>query len=107
MLCFFTLSFHAVSAANSNISILVNGVKISFDQSPYIDSNSRTMVPIRFISEALAADVKWNDKQRKVTIAKENTEIILVIGQKSAVVNGEQINLDTIPVIKGGRTLCP
>ena len=107
VLCFFTLSFHAVSAANSNISILVNGVKISFDQNPYIDSNSRTMVPIRFISEALAADVKWNDKQRKVTIAKENTEIILVIGQKSAVVNGEQINLDTIPVIKGGRTFVP
>ena len=50
VLSIFTLSFHAVSAASSDISVLVNGVNISFDQSPYIDSNSRTMVPIRFIS---------------------------------------------------------
>ena len=107
VLCLITLSFHAVSAANSNISIFVNGIKISFDQSPYIDGNSRTMVPIRFISEALAADVKWNDKQRKVTITKENTEIILTIGQNTATVNGKNISLDTTPVIKGDRTFVP
>ncbi|HOQ38017.1 MAG TPA: copper amine oxidase N-terminal domain-containing protein [Acetivibrio sp.] len=107
VLSIFTLSFHAVSAASSDISVLVNGVNISFDQSPYIDSNSRTMVPIRFISEALSSDVKWDDKQKKVIITKGDKKIILTIGQNTAEVNEEKVKLDTTPVIKGGRTFVP
>jgi len=63
------------------------------------------MVPIRFISEALDAKVDWIEKERMVVIKKQGTEISLVVGMKTAKVNGKEIKLDTSSVIAGGRTL--
>jgi hypothetical protein len=48
---------------------VVNDNMITLDAAPYI-SNDRTMVPVRFISEALEAKVEWNAKTRVVTITK-------------------------------------
>ena len=93
--------------AKSNIGIIVDDVKIVFDAEPYIDGNSRTMVPIRFVSEALFADVGWDGIKKKVTISKDNTQILLTIGQKSATVNGKHFELDSAPVIVQDRTFVP
>jgi len=65
------------------------------------------MVPIRFISEALDAKVDWIEKERMVVIKKQGTEISLVVGMKTAKVNGKEIKLDTSSVIAGGRTFVP
>lgn len=45
----------------------VNGQKITLDVPPQI-INGRTLVPLRFISEALGAKVDWNNKTKTVTI---------------------------------------
>jgi hypothetical protein len=37
------------------------------DVSPYIH-NDRTLVPVRFITEAFGAEVEWNSKDQKITI---------------------------------------
>jgi len=51
------------------IRVVVNGTKINFpDAEPFIDENSRTQVPIRFVGEALGADVSWDGNTKKVTI---------------------------------------
>jgi len=47
---------------------LVNGRNVYLD-SPAQAFGGRTMVPLRFISEALGADVKWNAATRTVQIA--------------------------------------
>jgi len=36
---------------------------------PYI-SNSRTLVPLRFVAESLGADVDWNPNTKVVTVTK-------------------------------------
>ena len=36
-----------------------------------VDSNERTMLPIRFVAEALGAKVEWNEKNKQVTITKQ------------------------------------
>lgn len=51
----------------------VNGVEKTLD-APATIMNSRTMVPLRFISEALGCDVEWLEKERKVVIRKEKKE---------------------------------
>ncbi len=51
---------------------LVNGSKVLLDCAPKI-LFSRTIVPIRFVSEVLGATVLWNGKERKVTILFEKT----------------------------------
>jgi len=46
---------------------IVNGREIVMDAAPFI-RNERTFVPLRFISEAIGADVKWDEAQRVVFI---------------------------------------
>lgn len=99
-------SFH-VSAAFP-LRVVVNGDRVNFpDAQPYIDENDRTMVPVRFVSEALGADVKWEDKTKKVTITKGSIKAILQIGKKSIEVNGKAQNMDTVAIKKEGRTFVP
>ena len=54
-----TCTSYAVSALG-DIDIQVNGSYIKTDAAPYI-KNDRTLVPIRFVAEALGADsVVWD-----------------------------------------------
>lgn len=45
----------------------VDGNEVTLDCEPII-SNNRTLVPIRFISEAIGCEVEWDSKAKKVTI---------------------------------------
>ncbi|UMZ72993.1 stalk domain-containing protein [Natranaerofaba carboxydovora] len=59
-----------VSAESSDIEVLIDGEGVRFeDQEPYIDENNRTLVPLRFISEALGAEVEWDGDNNKVLIS--------------------------------------
>ena len=48
-------------------NMYVNNVKNEMDIAPVI-INSRTLVPVRFVSEALGADVEWDEITRTVYI---------------------------------------
>lgn len=48
----------------------VNGEEITLDSPAFLE-NDRTYTPIRFISEELGADVKWNDELQQVIITKK------------------------------------
>jgi len=50
-----------------NMMAVVNGTTIKMDQPPVI-VNGRTMVPIRFISESLGAQVKWVPENGTIVI---------------------------------------
>lgn len=83
--------------------ILLNGVDIPLTEYmglPYIE-DSRTLVPIRFISESLGYKVDWNEGQKLVTIKGNlnnvDRDINLTIGKNMAVVNGEQKQIDESP----------
>lgn len=93
--------------ASNNIVIVLDGTRVQTDVAPYIDSNNRTMVPIRFISEALDADVQWDGENSTISIIKEGTYIMLRVGGKDLIVNGEAIIMDTEVVIVEGRTFVP
>ena len=79
----FSLSIPAFAAEETSISgaddandikVRVNGEIVSFpDQGPVIDSNSRTLVPVRFATEAPGATVTWNDTTHTATISKNGT----------------------------------
>lgn len=45
------------------IKVLVNGKPIIFDVAPKMSKN-RTLVPARYVFEALGADVQWDEKQK-------------------------------------------
>jgi uncharacterized protein YbbC (DUF1343 family) len=90
-----------------DITVMVGGRPVLFDSTPYIDRNNRLMVPLRAIAEALGATVDWNAQARIITITGPGKRILFTINSTSATVNGEQRNMDTVPVIKNGRTMVP
>lgn len=73
---------------------------------PFIHGG-RTLVPVRAISASLKADVKWDAETRSALITKGDTSITLYLDKKEALVNGETVELDTVPVLKNGRVFLP
>ena len=69
--------------------------------------NGRTLLPIRDIMQTLGATIDWEDARRTVTIKRASKEITMVIGEKSAIVNGQTVELDVAPQIFGGSTYLP
>lgn len=93
------------AATASEITVIVDGKKVNFDQQPKI-INSRTMVPLRGIFEALGATIDYDGETRKVTAVFPNGTIFEhFIGSKLAIKNGEVIATDQESVIEGGRTM--
>ncbi len=85
---------------------IVFGEEKTNDVAPII-RNNRTMLPARFVAEALGALVSWDENARKVVIKKEGIEIIIFIGEDHAFLNGEKILLDSPSFIENDRTYTP
>lgn len=66
------LSFGAVSVfAQAPIKLIVNGKTINSDVAPQV-INGRTMVPARFLAEALGATVTWDESQNAVIVTSQS-----------------------------------
>lgn len=87
-------------------SIVVGGQLLELD-SPPINIEGRTMLPLRAVFEALGAQITWDDATKTVTAAKGSITTSLTIGQKNAQVNGVTKEMDVAPVTQGGRTYVP
>jgi hypothetical protein len=85
-----------------------DGTKIAMDAVPYIDSSSgRTLVPVRYLGDALGAQTNWDANTQTVTVTKDSTTISMVIGSTTLTVNGQTQTMDQAPVIWDGRTYLP
>ena len=91
---------------NNTIRVHVNGHLIRFESDPYLKNDS-TMVGFRAILEALGADVTWDDETKTVTATKGDTTVSLTIGENTAYVNGEKVELAASPEISGQSTMIP
>ena len=87
---------------------VVNNNIVTGDAAPFVDSNWRTMVPLRALAESFDAEVNWDNDARTVTINYDaNTQIVMTIGEETYTVNDEEMTMDTAPVIQGDRTYVP
>jgi len=68
-----TSSDLVVRTTVGNRVIDVNGNRITMDVAPII-IDGRTLVPVRFVSEAFGADVEWEAGTRTVFIVSESVE---------------------------------
>lgn len=93
-------------AGSTDLNTFVNGEEPAFDVKPFVEKG-RAMVPIRAISAALKADVKWEPTTRTVVITRGESTITLYLDKKEALVGGKTVTLDAVPVIKKGRLFLP
>jgi maltose/maltodextrin transport system substrate-binding protein/arabinogalactan oligomer/maltooligosaccharide transport system substrate-binding protein len=84
----------------------VNASPVKLDSAPGIQS-SRTLVPVRFVSEQMGAQVTWNSAKRQVTIVQGSKTIVLTIDSSKLTVNGKAVTIDAPAKIINGRTMVP
>jgi len=101
-----TESVIKIDGLSSNITVEIDGDEIYFDQPPIL-YNDRTMVPLRKIFEELGAKVSWDGNTQTATGKKGDRTVKVTIGQKKMYVNNTAFDLDTAPIVVGGRTLVP
>ncbi len=98
---------YGYAGESGTVGVIVNNVPLFFDSEPYIDENSRTIVPVRAIAEALGAEVDWDQRAREVTIKNGTSKVTMTIGSNVAWIDGQKYVMDTVPVIKNDRTMVP
>lgn len=103
---FYTSTFNFSYSASNQIKVLLDNQPLSFDVAP-ATVNNRVLVPFRAISEALGAEVRWDAVNQVVLARKDNTKIMLRIGDRKAFINNSSVLLDVPPQIIDNRTLIP
>jgi Copper amine oxidase N-terminal domain len=94
----------AAPALAENVTVTVNGQRMSFDQPPVM-RNGRVFVPMRAIFERLGSTVVFSNG---VINAQGNGRTVhLTIGSTDATVNGNPLKMDVAPFSVAGRTEVP
>jgi N-acetylmuramoyl-L-alanine amidase len=96
----------AGAEAPLSIKLFMNDKQLKPDVSPQLIKGN-TLVPVRIIAEELGAIVGWDDKERKVTVRKDDLNIELQIDNPYAYVKGKKEELEVAPIIVNGSTLLP
>ena len=103
----FSLSSLAVMLAeDTGIKIVVNGERVNSDVQPFI-LDGRVMVPIRFVGEALGAEVSWDNERGEAAVALGNTLISIFPVYNKTFVNGKAVAADARVVLSEGRVFVP
>ena len=90
----------------------LNGVAQQMDAAPIIHEG-RTLMPIRYLTEPLGANLVWDGAAQKVIVALNDKKIELWIGKNKARVNGQEVMIDpanpaVVPItVPPGRTMLP
>ena len=95
--------------ALANVSVDSEPLTVANGEVPPLVIDSRTLVPVKLMTEKLGAEISWNSKTEEVTIKKSDKIIILKINNSMAKVNGKSKTLpDKVsPIIVNSRTMVP
>ena len=97
-------------AATNTINILIKGEPVQFSNQtgrPFIDSNSRTLVPMRIVMEKYGCTVDWEQESLSAIVKKGDVTVKVPTMQKFIMVNNVIQNTDTQPQNINGRIYLP
>lgn len=83
-------------------------------RAPYIDSQNRLMVPLRSLSDLLAAKVTYDPVNKVAVISRQDNQnkdrsdnLKLTVGKKDIEINGVKSKMDTTPELIQGNMFIP
>jgi hypothetical protein len=98
-------------AAEKEFRIYIGNELLNFTEDmgkPFIDSQNRTQIPLRAVSEGLGYEVNYDHAKKTININKSDEEgISLTIGSNKVKTPRGTIIMDTEAVIIGKRTYVP
>lgn len=96
--------------SNKEISVFLDRSEVAFDNVKPLIVEDRTMVPIRFLANAIGikeSDISYDEATETVVLKYNKKTITLAVGDKNALVDVDKVELD-VPVIEvDGRVLVP
>ncbi|MFC0213376.1 copper amine oxidase N-terminal domain-containing protein [Paenibacillus chartarius] len=87
-------------------SAMVNGRTMKLSTPPVLVHNT-TLVPLRFIADALKADLTWHAEERSITIQYADHTIKLSIDDRNVRVDQQMLTLEQPAVIVNNTTMVP
>ncbi|MFF2019227.1 copper amine oxidase N-terminal domain-containing protein [Paenibacillus sp. NPDC058177] len=107
----------SANTANAPVLLQINQYYVTYTapQSPYLDQNNRLMVPLRSLSDLLAAEVAYDAVNKSAVISRKNLlheqgksySLKLTVRLKDIELNGVASQMDTIPVLIKGSVYIP
>ena len=101
------IAFPALTYAQSNIQVKLDGSYVKFSGQEPTVINNRTMVPLRGIFENLGYSIEWDANTKTATLNKDNKSISIQTGADSFSVNGVKKELDVPAQILNGSLMLP
>ena len=86
-------------------SMIVNNEVVKLDVAPFIENN-RTMMQFNVLY-VFGIDVQWVAETQSIVAEGNGIKVVMTLGSKVAVVNGEEVALDVAPYSVNGRTVVP
>ncbi len=89
---------------------IFNGEEVQIDENPAVVpfiENDRTLVPLRFVSEALGYTVEYDDQNNMITLSKGETTVSIQVNSEVYTINGVEGSFDTKVKILENRTFVP
>lgn len=86
----------------------INGVEteVNMDVASFL-KDGRTMLPLRYIAEALGFKVEWDRATRTVTLSDKSFKVVIPTSTNQIIVNGTTYYSDANPVIRNNRLMLP
>lgn len=100
----------ALSGYSQDIDVYIDHAGIPFNQStgyPFVDSNSRVLVPFRVVLEKFRCTVNWDQSTRTAAASKNGIVVQVPIGANFIKINGAVKANDSSAQIVSGRTYLP
>ncbi|RVU55560.1 copper amine oxidase N-terminal domain-containing protein [Anaerosphaera multitolerans] len=96
-----------VTPGETVVLIRYNGEFMEFeDQQPVVKEN-RTLVPFRGLLEKMGAEVEWDAVNRTVRANKDGVGMVFEVGNKTALVGENRVDMDVPAQIINNRTMIP
>lgn len=92
------------------VGVTIDGAAVKFQSGygePFIDINSRTLVPLRGVMEAFGAMVSWDSETSTAAVEKDGILVLVPVGKPFILVNGTTVVNDTSAVNIEGRVYLP
>ena len=96
----------SANAYADGINVKLNGKNVDFDVAPVYD-NKVLFVQAKPVLEKIGYSVGWNSEERKITISCSTDMYEMTIGNGAILANGQEIVLNSTPMIIMNRTFIP
>ncbi len=90
----------------NNVTVIINGKHITFND-PILNNSGTLLLPMRDFYEAIGAQVYWNQQTKVASSVRNNQTVELTIDSKTALVNGNKVQLLAAPIVYKNRTYIP